>query len=67
MISGDLDYVDKKCLQELKEEIGDVERMLKAMIKSLKNSSNTAYRGLREFVLKSGNCLRSLGAVRPAA
>jgi hypothetical protein len=37
MISGDLDYVDKKGLQELKEEIGDVERMLKAMIKSLEN------------------------------
>ena len=37
MISGDLDYVDKKCLQEFKEEIGDVERMLKAMIKSLEN------------------------------
>ena len=37
MISGDLDYVDKKGLQELKEEIGDGERMLKAMIKSLEN------------------------------
>ena len=37
MISGDLGYVDKKGLQELKEEIGDVERMLKAMIKSLEN------------------------------
>ena len=37
MISGDLDYVEKKGLQELKEEIGDVERMLKAMIKSLEN------------------------------
>jgi len=37
MISGDLDYVDKEGLQELKEEIGDVERMLKAMIKSLEN------------------------------
>jgi four helix bundle protein len=37
MISGDLEYVEKERLQELKEEIGDVERMLKAMIKSLEN------------------------------
>ena len=37
MISGDLGYMDKKGLQELREEIGDVERMLKAMIKSLEN------------------------------
>jgi four helix bundle protein len=37
MISGDLCYVGKERLQELREEIGDVERMLKAMIKSLEN------------------------------
>ena len=37
MISGDLAYVGKERLQELREEIGDVERMLKAMIKSLGN------------------------------
>jgi hypothetical protein len=37
MISGDLGYVEKERLQELREEIGDVERMLKAMIKSLEN------------------------------
>ena len=37
MISGDLGYVGKERLQELREEIGDVERMLKAMIKSLEN------------------------------
>ncbi len=37
MISGDLDYVEKERFQELREEIGDVERMLKAMIKSLEN------------------------------
>ena len=35
MISGDLGYVGKKSCQEIKEEIGDVERMLKSMIKSL--------------------------------
>ncbi len=37
MISGDLDYMKKEKLQELREELGDVERMLKAMIKSLEN------------------------------
>ena len=37
MISGDLGYVEKERFQELREEIGDVERMLKAMIKSLEN------------------------------
>ncbi len=38
MISGDLGYVQKERFQELKEEIGDVERRLKAMIKSLENN-----------------------------
>ena len=37
MISGDLGYMGKERLQKLREEIGDVERMLKAMIKSLEN------------------------------
>ncbi len=37
MISGDLDYMKKEKLQELREELGDVERMLKAMIESLEN------------------------------
>ncbi len=37
MISGDLDYMKKEKLQELREGLGDVERMLKAMIKSLEN------------------------------
>ena len=37
MISGDLDYMKKEKLQEVREELGDVERMLKAMIKSLEN------------------------------
>ncbi len=35
MISGDLDYIKKEKLQELREELGDVKRMIKAMIKSL--------------------------------
>jgi len=37
MISGDLDYMNKEKLQELREELGDGGRMLKAMIKSLEN------------------------------
>lgn len=37
MISGDLGYVEKDRLQEIRDEIGDIERMLKAMIKSLEN------------------------------
>ena len=37
MISGDLGYMGQERFQEIKEEIGDVERMLKAMIKSLEN------------------------------
>ena len=32
MISGDLDYMKTEKLQELREKLGDVERMLKAMI-----------------------------------
>jgi hypothetical protein len=39
MISGELGYVGKERLQEIREEIGDVERMLKAMIKSWKTNS----------------------------
>ena len=37
MISGDLGYVGKERHLEIRQEIGDVERMLKAMIKSLEN------------------------------
>jgi four helix bundle protein len=33
----ELGYVGKERLQELREEFGDVERMLNAMIKSLEN------------------------------
>ena len=35
MICGDLGHVRKEKLDQLKKEIGDLERMLKAMIKSL--------------------------------
>jgi DNA-binding HxlR family transcriptional regulator len=37
MISGDLGYVGKERFQEIREEIGDVERMLKERIKPLEN------------------------------
>ncbi len=37
MISGDLDYMKKEKLQELREQLENVERMLKTMIKSLEN------------------------------
>ncbi len=37
MISGDLGYVEKERLDKLREKIGDRERILKAMIKSLEN------------------------------
>ena len=39
MISGDLGYVGKERFQEIRKEIGDVERMLKAMIKSLEKQA----------------------------
>jgi len=32
-----LDYMKKEKFPELREELGDVERMLKAMIRSLEN------------------------------
>ena len=37
MICGDLGYVRKEKHDQLNKEIGDLERMLKAMIKSLEN------------------------------
>jgi len=37
MLSADLGYVGKGRLQKLRAEIGDVEKMLKALIKSLEN------------------------------
>jgi hypothetical protein len=37
MISGDLNYVEKESLGKLRGEIGDIERMLKALIKSLES------------------------------
>ncbi len=37
LLSGDLDYIETGKLEILKEGIGEVERMLKALIKSLEN------------------------------
>jgi hypothetical protein len=37
MISGNLGYVEKERFQEIRHEIREVERMLKAMIESLEN------------------------------
>ena len=41
LLSGDLDYVEIGTLKSLKEEMGDVERMLKALIKSLEEKHST--------------------------
>jgi hypothetical protein len=35
MLSGDLGYVEDRDLRRLLEVVGDIERMLKALIKSL--------------------------------
>jgi four helix bundle protein len=37
MLSKDLGYIKSDDFQELQQDIGDVERMLKALIKSLRN------------------------------
>ena len=37
LLSGDLGYVETEDLEEIQKDLGDVERMLKGLIKSLKN------------------------------
>ncbi|MBI4619858.1 MAG: four helix bundle protein [Desulfobacterales bacterium] len=37
MLGGDLDYIDSDILEGIKDDIHEVERMLKALIKSLEN------------------------------
>jgi len=37
LLSGDLNYVNKENLKALKDDTEDVERMLKALIKSLED------------------------------
>jgi four helix bundle protein len=39
LLSGDLGYIEAAKLRKLHDEIGEVERMLKALIKSLENKS----------------------------
>jgi len=41
LLSGDLGYLNKESLLELQRDIGEVERMLKALIKSLENKHLT--------------------------
>jgi len=37
MISGDLELIEKDALGRLKKDIAEIERMVKALIKSLEN------------------------------
>ena len=39
LLSGDLGYFEEKSLLKLQQDLGEVERMLKALIKSLENKS----------------------------
>ena len=39
LLSGDLDYMKSAILRKLQNDIGEVERMLKALIKSLKKTT----------------------------
>jgi hypothetical protein len=58
MISGDLGYVGKEGLQELRKEIGGVERMLKAMIEPLENKHLNPFSQLlscNDFILSGGS------------
>ena len=41
LLSGDLGYIDAGKLEKLRDEIGKVERMLKALIRSLENKHST--------------------------
>ncbi|MFZ3137489.1 MAG: four helix bundle protein [Thermodesulfovibrionales bacterium] len=37
LLAGDLGYIESKDLEELQKDLGEVERMLKSLIKSLEN------------------------------
>jgi four helix bundle protein len=41
LLSGDLGYIEAGKLEKLQDEMGEVERMLKALIKSLENKRLT--------------------------
>jgi len=40
LLSGDLEYIDTESLSELQSDIGEVERMLKALIKSIERKNS---------------------------
>ena len=40
LLSGDLEYIETESLSELQSDIGEVERMLKALIKSIERKSS---------------------------
>jgi four helix bundle protein len=42
MLSNDLGYIESDVSQDLQQEIGEVERMLKALIKSLRNKHSNS-------------------------
>jgi four helix bundle protein len=42
MLSNDLGYIESDAFQDLQQEIGEVERMLKALIKSLRNKHSNS-------------------------
>ena len=58
MLSGDLNYVNKENLKALKNHTKEVERMLKALIKSLENKR------LNPWTLESSNPLLQLTWIR---
>ncbi len=41
LLSGDLEYINSEKLKEIQEAMGEVERMLKALIKSLEKRHST--------------------------
>ena len=41
LLSGDLGYIDNVILADVKDNIHEVEKMLKALIKSLENKFST--------------------------
>jgi four helix bundle protein len=40
LLLGDWGYIELKCFEKLQKEIGDVERMLKGLIKSLESKGS---------------------------
>jgi len=41
MIAGDLEYISREIMVNIQEDIREVERMLKALIKSLESKRST--------------------------